>query len=68
MSDETYAYRKFDGKTFGVYAIRQTRAQAVIQAKKARKHGYLARMIKLPGVDKKGKKGTLWAVYHYPVN
>ena len=67
MSEETYVYRKFGGKQYGIYAIRQTRAQAVIQAKKAREHGYLARMIKLPGIKKNGQKGILWAVYHWPL-
>jgi len=63
MSDDAYTYRKFGGKKYGVHAIRQTRVQANAVAKKARKAGYLARVIKVPGFKLGKPTGIVWLVY-----
>lgn len=63
FEDTTYQTRKFDGKVYTFSALRQTKAQAVKEAKKFRGQGISARVIKLPGYKKGKRAGWVYAVY-----
>jgi hypothetical protein len=67
MSDDTYVFRKFDGKVYGAHKLCQTKAEAERVAKKARKTGELARIVKLPGWKQNVRRGFVWLVYTYPM-